>query len=359
MDLQPGSPLGRLSAMAWCLWLVLAGCQTVVPLPPSAPLTRLPAVLGPAPRELSKAVLPEYVIEPPDILTIEAISLVPKSPYRLKVLDVLSIQVSGTLPESPVSGLYPIEPGGVVKLGLPYGAVNVAGQTVPEAESTIKQHLAQFVRTPEVALALAELGASQQVRGDFIVAPDGTVTLGGYGNVMVVGLTLAAAKQAIETHLSQYLESPAISVQVAAYNSKVYYIIVQGAGIGDGVYRLPVTGNETVLDAIAQLNGFEPVSSKRVWIARPSNVPGQEQILPVDWFAVSERGSANTNYQILPGDRVFIAEDKLVAFDNALVKLISPLERLMGFTLLGTETATRLSGRVLEGGGNPRGFGGF
>ena len=130
-------------------------------------------------------------------------------------------------------------------------------------------------------------------------------------------------------------------------------MIVQGAGIGDGVYRLPVTGNETVLDAIAQLNGFEPVSSKRVWIARPSDVPGQQQILPVDWYAISELGSSHTNYQILPGDRVFIAEDKLVAFDNALIKLISPLERLMGFTLLGTETATRLSGPVLRGGGNP------
>ena len=56
---------------------------------------------------------------------------------------------------------------------------------------------------------------------------------------------------------------------------------------------------------------------------------------------------------------MFIAEDKLVAFDNALIKIISPLERLMGFTLLGTETATRLSGPVLRGGGNPRNFGGF
>ena len=56
---------------------------------------------------------------------------------------------------------------------------------------------------------------------------------------------------------------------------------------------------------------------------------------------------------------MFIAEDKLVAFDNALIKIISPLERLMGFTLLGTETATRLSGRVLRGGGNPNNFGNF
>jgi hypothetical protein len=56
---------------------------------------------------------------------------------------------------------------------------------------------------------------------------------------------------------------------------------------------------------------------------------------------------------------VFVAEDHLVAFDTSLAKLLAPMERAMGFTLLATGTATRLSGRVLRGGGNPSGgFGG-
>ena len=41
----------------------------------------------------------------------------------------------------------------------------------------------------------------------------------------------------------------------------------------------------------------------------------------------------------MPGDRVFIAEDNLVAFDNYLAKLIAPMERVFGVTLLGTQTA--------------------
>ena len=168
----------------------------------------------------------------------------------------------------------------------------VAGMTVSEAEELLHRHLSQYVRTPVVSVALAELGASQQGRGDYIVAQDGIVTLGSYGGVLVVGRTLPEAKMLIEAHLSHFLEDPTISVQVASYNSKVYYVIGQGAGVGDGVYRLPVTGNETVLDAIAQLNGFEPVSSERVWIARPLDVPGQQQILPVDWYAISELAPA-------------------------------------------------------------------
>jgi hypothetical protein len=111
---------------------------------------------------------------------------------------------------------------------------------------------------------------------------------------------------------------------VFGYNSKVYYIITEGAGLGDGVARFPVTGNETVLDAIANINGLTQVSSKRIWIARPVPHSDNYQILPVDWKAVTASGAALTNYQIMPGDRVFVAEDKLVALDTSLAKLFAP-----------------------------------
>lgn len=318
---------------------------------------QLPPMTDSMPRELAKTVLPLYVIEPPDILAIETIHAVPRSPYLLKTLDVLSIRVLGTLPEAPIGGEYPVEPGGVVNLGAPYGVVPVAGHTVLEARDIIAKHLEMYLKDAEVAVALAELGASQRVVGQYLVGPDGTVTLGTYGNVPVVGLTVPQAKAVIEQHLSQFLEDPIVSINVYSYNSKVYYIILQGAELGDAVYRFPVTGNETVLDAISQINGLEQVSSKRIWIARPSEHAGNVQILPVDWYALTEQGAATTNFQLFPGDRVFVAEDKMVALDNRLAKLLAPVERTMGFILLGTGTVTRLSGKVLEGGGNPRGFG--
>ena len=60
----------------------------------------------------------------------------------------------------------------------------------------------------------------------------------------------------------------------------------------------------------------------------------------------------------MPGDRVFVAEDGMVALDTYLAKLLAPFERAMGFSLLSAGTATRLSGKVLQGGGNPSGAGG-
>ena len=66
------------------------------------------------------------------------------------------------------------------------------------------------------------------------------------------------------------LEKPDVVVDVLAYNSKMIYVVMDGGGFGEQLIRLPYTGNETVLDAIAQVNGLSQVSSKRIWVARPS-----------------------------------------------------------------------------------------
>ena len=184
---------------------------------------------------------------------------------------------------------------------------------------------------------------------------DGTVTLGSYGGVSVVGLTVAEARKAVREHLLQFFDSLDVSLEVNGYNSKIYYIVTQGAGFGDGVYRFPITGNETVLDAVAQINGLQRVSSKKIWIARPTDAVGCTQRLEVSWEEITANANARSNYQILPGDRVFVAEDGWIAADTALGKLIAPVERVMGFSLLGVGTVTRFSGHVLEGGGNPQG----
>jgi polysaccharide export outer membrane protein len=309
----------------------------------------------PIPRELCKTVLPPYTIEPPDILMIDAVHIVPRPPYHLRTLDAIAIQVQGVPADMPISGVVPIEPGGIVRLGQQYGAVLVGGMTVEEAERAIRKHLKATIKDPIVTVSLAEMATKQQIAGQHMVGPDGCVTLGSYGSVSVVGMTLEQAKATIEEHLSRYLESPEVSVEVFAYNSKVYYVVTQGAGQGDAVFRFPVTGNETVLDAISQINGLNFNSSKKIWIARPTDEPGHVQVLPVNWDEITSQACVCTNYQILPGDRLFVAEDKMVALDTGLAKLTAPFERVMGFSLLGVGTVTRFSGPVLKGGGNANG----
>ncbi len=287
--------------------------------------------------------MPDYIIEPPDILTIEAISLVPKAPYMLRPLDVVSIFSSGLTEVDAIAGEYTIQPNGTIQLGHSYGSIQAAGRTSAQLKEAILTQLKEEFVEPNVWVTLLQMGSQQQVAGEHLVAPDGKVNLGTYGRVRIVGMTIEEARAAVQTHLSQFLENPEIALDVRGYNSKVFYVVTQGAGLGDQVVILPSKGNETVLDAIGQIQGLQSNSSTRMWIARPGyNGCGGDQILPVDWVAVTQRGDIKTNYQIMPGDRLYVSEDKLVALDTAMGKLISPLERVFGVTLLGTQTVSRL-----------------
>ncbi|MGD9632385.1 MAG: polysaccharide biosynthesis/export family protein [Pirellulales bacterium] len=335
-----------------CLLAALApggGCHFVYPgRDPGGPIPTIPAEV---PRELCKTTLPDYIIEPPDVLSIEAISLLPKEPYHLRALDVVSIIATGNPEVAALSGQYNIQPNGTIQL--PYGEtinadqdrlpIRTVGRTVEEVQQDIERILDKYYNTAQVSVSIAQLGAQQQIIGEHLVGPDGKVNLGTYGRVRLVGMTIEEARAAVEAHLSTYLEDPQIALDVVGYNSKVFYVVTQGAGLGDKVTILPAKGNETVLDAIGQIQGLESNSSTRMWIARPGkNDCDGDQLLPVDWLAVTQRGDVSTNYQILPGDRLFVSEDKLVALDTKLGKIIAPFERIAGFIALGTSTTQNL-----------------
>jgi polysaccharide export outer membrane protein len=321
-------------------------------------------IIRDVPKETAKSSLPFYFLEPPDIINVEAIHLAPKAPYRLRVFDYIVVEVIGTPSTDPIFGPFAIEPGGEIKLGNAYGSIRVEGLSVEEAQLAITRHLSgtddnQMGRLidPIVSVKLARMGDMQQIAGNHTIGPDGYITLGSYGRVYVSGLTIDECRDAIEFHLSKHLDHPQVAVDVFSYNSKAYYVIFQSSALGERVLKYPYTGNETVLDAIANTDGLQPNSSRRIWVARPVGNSNKPVLLPVDWVDITAYGRPDTNYQLLPHDRVFVVEDRFTALDGTLAKIIAPLERIMGFSLLGASTATRLSGPVLRGGGQ-RSYGG-
>jgi protein involved in polysaccharide export with SLBB domain len=171
--------------------------------------------------------------------------------------------------------------------------------------------LPTYVIEPPDVLTIQSTGAVTDkfpaLAGEHLVGPDGNVNLGPIGSVYVAGLTLRQAQTAIEKALAPHVRSPQVSVDVYAYNSKTYYIITKGKGNGVNVAEFPVTGHETVLDAIANLGGMSPSTPARIFIVRPApDGVGSEQILSVDWDKISVGASTSTNYQMLPRDRLFI-----------------------------------------------------
>ncbi len=344
------------------LSLMLTGCVAPVPLP-NPYVARDPMV----PREQNRFSLPPYRVAPPDILLIEAVYNIRQATTRLRSGDQITVRLLKGLPldlggdsaqgllqlaaKQPelqakiLNGPYTVEADGSLDLGAAYGKVFVDGLTVDEAKAALEKYLHDRIglKEPKLSVLLTDITGRQVVAGQHLVRPDGTVALGIYGEVHVAGMTLAEVRQAVEQHLSQFLTGPLVNVDVVAYNSKVYYVVVDGGGLGEQIVRLPCTGNETVLDAIAQIDGLPQISSKRIWIARPcSDKPGKADILNVNWQSLTADGNATTNYQLLPGDRIYVQADNLMATDNFLSKLLAPVNRVLGVTLLGTSTAQQI-----------------
>jgi len=368
------------------------------------------------PRELQKVSLPTYRVAPPDILLISAVQNIRPADDGLEAGDMLQIRLGRPLLPPPddaavgdqkngaakknggaqvpvipdvkpewkriadeawmrqeiqkkfIDGEYRVQSDGTVNLGPLYGKVRVEGMTVDQAKEAIRVHLTRYVRDdqgnpagikdPQVTVTLPNVTGKQVISGEHLVRPDGTVALGVYGSVHVAGMTLNHVKAAVEAHLSQFIYKPEVSVDVGAYNSKVYYVITDGGGYGEQVARLPCTGNETVLDAISNIQGLSQVSSKKIWVARPSPAGNKcAQVMDVNWREITKEGITTTNYQILPGDRVYIAADHMIALDNFIQKVTAPFERIFGFTLLGHGTVRSLQFGHRQGGGT--GVGGF
>jgi polysaccharide export outer membrane protein len=74
----------------------------------------------------------------------------------------------------------------------------------------------------------------------------------------------------------------------------------------------------------------------------------------VDWIGITQHGITTTNYQILPGDRIYVKAQKLVTIDRTMARIFAPIERVLGVTLLGASTYNQISGRGNNFGG--RGF---
>ncbi len=156
---------------------------------------------------------------------------------------------------------------------------------------------------------------TQPISGPFQVRPDGTVGLGAWGSVALTGRTLEEAVSAVRNHVAKRAENvPAenlvVIVDVRAYNSKAYYVIADSNTSKQNVIRLPITGGDTVLDALANVSGLLDQGHKlSIRIARPGKNGGVAQMLPVDWEGITQHGVTYTNYQILPGDRLHVTRD--------------------------------------------------
>jgi protein involved in polysaccharide export with SLBB domain len=96
--------------------------------------------------------------------------------------------------------------------------------------------------------------------------------------------------------------SDRVFIDVAAYNSKVYYVLGDVGSPG----RITWTGKETVLDAINYGGGLLPSGEdSTIHLYRPARGNQPAKDYPINYRAIL-RGEQKANLQMFPGDRLII-----------------------------------------------------
>lgn len=159
---------------------------------------------------------------------------------------------------------------------------------------------------------------------DQTVQADGTIDLGQYGRVPAAGLTLDEIKQRAQTRVAAHFDSRPRDVVQASYNgsaskqagidtsisvrllsdeSSLVYIL--GEVNAPGSY--PLSGRETVLDAIISAGGLtDRANEHKVILTRPASPNEARQIYPICYQQIVQLGDTSTNYQVKPGDRIYV-----------------------------------------------------
>ena len=268
-------------------------------------------VLGPnlSDEEFLKRVCNDLRGTPPSVVETDYFVKDRDSTKRKKVVGWLTDEVS---PSVGIQGLTTLITGRHIEQEL----ARLDRQWIANLQAKNEYH----IEPPDILGIQSQTGIVGQMPTprQFMVHPDGTINLQSFypaaGILNVTGLTVPEAMKTVNEHLVKAgWPDGTVKVTVLAFNSKFAFIVADFAVNGEQVVRFPITGNETVLDAISQISGLLKKGPMNVWVARRDQASGLGQILPVDWKGVTEHGDTKTNYPILPGDRVYFKPESPTA----------------------------------------------
>jgi protein involved in polysaccharide export with SLBB domain len=156
-------------------------------------------------------------------------------------------------------------------------------------------------------LEVTDLEADIRLPVDQTIMPDGTIDLGEYGRIVVAGLTIEQVESLVLSTV-QAIEKDQqvrpINVRLNVAESAVYYVL--GEVNSPGSY--PLIGRETVLDGLMAAGGLsDRASDCEIILSRPTPPASCRVVLPVCYDRIVQLGDTTTNYQLRPGDRIYVS----------------------------------------------------
>jgi polysaccharide export outer membrane protein len=153
-------------------------------------------------------------------------------------------------------------------------------------------------------VATSDLDSPVRLPGDQTVLPDGTISLGRYGRPVVAGKQISEIEAVIQAMIQMQGRDPGpITVRLVGRQSAVFYVLGEVNAPG----AFPLTGRETVLDGILIAGGLSERASRRdIVLTRPTRPEECRVVLAICYREIVQLGDTTTNYQLQPGDRIFV-----------------------------------------------------
>lgn len=156
--------------------------------------------------------------------------------------------------------------------------------------------------------------------GDFVIGPDGKIQYTYVGDIETAGLTKEELKGVLAEKLTQYVKTPDVSIAILQYNSKAVYILGEVRSPG----KYPMRGDTiTLREAIIQAGlPTRNAALRRVHIIKPD--PTDPTSKKVNLYAVLYKGKLKQNLTLMPGDIVVVPSTMLSSVNTMLDQLLSP-----------------------------------
>ncbi len=195
-----------------------------------------------------------------------------------------------------------------------------------------------------------------ELSGKFTVDPDGTLTFPLLGRVKAGGLTLRGLEEDLKKRLSDgYIRNPQVSVSMETYRSQ--RIFVMGEVRSPGAYQL--TGDMTIIEAIARAGSTTPAAADEALIVRPRGGQTTGPVLPTDSDSTVLRvnlreiqeGALSKNILLRDGDTLLVQKARLVyVFGQVKAPGAYPVDKdttvLQALSLSGGVTDRGSTGRI-------------
>lgn len=159
------------------------------------------------------------------------------------------------------------------------------------------------------------------------IRPDGKISFRELGEIEVAGKTPKEVATLMEEMVAELYALPGdnrIDVRVAAFASKVYYVVGQVMRPGPRNY----TGRDNLVTALADAQPNSMAWEKRIQVIRPSATENERpMIFEIDYIKVVKEGDTTNNVLLEEGDIVYVPPTILASVGLLLEEFISPIAR--------------------------------